>query len=74
MYHGINALLPLLLVCGAAKGVSKSVLIVACASQDEMDYRSLPDDLIGSAKRWQDWMSLQRPEEEPLPGAQPPEA
>lgn len=28
----------------------------------------LVEDLIASAKRWQEWMGLQRPEEEPLPG------
>ena len=24
--------------------------------------------LIGSSKRWQEWMELERPEDEPLPG------
>jgi len=24
--------------------------------------------LVGSAKRWQEWMELERPEDEPLPG------
>lgn len=28
----------------------------------------MPDDLVGSAKRWQEWMELERPEDEPLPG------
>ena len=28
----------------------------------------LPEDLVASAKRWQEWMDLSRPEEEPLPG------
>ncbi|KAL0038617.1 hypothetical protein WJX79_000048 [Trebouxia sp. C0005] len=32
------------------------------------DYAALPDDLVGSAKRWQEWMELERPEDEPLPG------
>lgn len=32
------------------------------------EYRLLADDLVTSAKRWQDWMDLPRPEEEPLPG------
>ena len=32
------------------------------------EYASLPDDLIGSSKRWQEWMELERPEDEPLPG------
>ena len=36
--------------------------------QDVHDYRLLADDLVGSAKRWQEWMDLQRPEEESLPG------
>jgi hypothetical protein len=25
------------------------------------DYVSLPDDLVGSAKRWREWMELERP-------------
>ena len=36
--------------------------------QELEDYAALPDDLIGSAKRWQEWMELERPEDEPLPG------
>ena len=32
------------------------------------DYANLPDDLIGSSKRWREWMELERPEDEPLPG------
>lgn len=32
------------------------------------DYTNLPDDLIGSSKRWREWMELERPEDEPLPG------
>lgn len=32
------------------------------------DYQNLPDDLIGSSKRWREWMELERPEDEPLPG------
>jgi len=31
-------------------------------------YGNLPDDLVGSAKRWREWMELERPEEEPMPG------
>jgi dynein heavy chain len=31
-----------------------------CAELDE--YSSLPDDLIGSSKRWREWMELERPE------------
>ena len=36
--------------------------------QELEDYAPLPDDLVGSAKRWQEWMELERPEDEPLPG------
>ncbi|GBF97683.1 flagellar outer dynein arm heavy chain beta [Raphidocelis subcapitata] len=32
------------------------------------DYATLPDDLVGSSKRWREWMELERPEDEPLPG------
>ena len=33
-----------------------------------MALQNLPDDLIGSSKRWREWMELERPEDEPLPG------
>lgn len=36
--------------------------------KDLDDYASLPDDLVGSAKRWREWVELERPEDEPLPG------
>jgi dynein heavy chain len=32
------------------------------------EFGALPDDIIGSAKRWRDWMESERPEEEPMPG------
>ena len=32
------------------------------------EFGSLPDDIIGSSKRWRDWMELERPEEETMPG------
>ena len=32
------------------------------------EYASLPDDIYGSAKRWREWVELERPEDEPLPG------
>ena len=32
------------------------------------EFGSLPDDIIGSAKRWREWLELERPEEEPMPG------
>jgi hypothetical protein len=38
-------------------------------AQDLDEFGSLPDDLAGSAKRWQEWMELERPEEDVLPGA-----
>ncbi|KAK3254170.1 Dynein beta chain, flagellar outer arm [Cymbomonas tetramitiformis] len=31
-------------------------------------YAALPDDIVGSAKRWKEWMELERPEAEPMPG------
>lgn len=37
--------------------------------QAVQDYAGLLDDLSASAKRWQEWIAIQRPEEEPLPGA-----
>ena len=36
--------------------------------QDIEEYANLPDDLCGAAKRWQEWLELERPEDEPLPG------
>ena len=39
--------------------------------QDLDEYRALPDDLVESAKRWMEWMTLERPEDEPLPGKRP---
>lgn len=38
------------------------------ALRDLEDFGALPDDVIGSAKRWRDWAELERPEAEPLPG------
>ena len=38
------------------------------ALQEIEEYARLLDDLEGSAKRWQDWMDLERPENEPFPG------
>ena len=38
-------------------------------AQDLDEYSSLPDDLAGSVKRWMEWMELERPEEDVLPGA-----
>lgn len=32
------------------------------------DYSMLLDDLSASAKRWQEWVEAEHPEEEPLPG------
>ena len=39
----------------------------SCA-QELDEYRSLGDDLVESSKRWMEWMTLERPEDEPLPG------
>ena len=32
------------------------------------EYANLPDDMCGAAKRWQEWLEFERPEDEPLPG------
>ena len=32
------------------------------------EFGNLPDDLVASSKRWREWMELERPEDEPLPG------
>eukprot|EP00232_Nephroselmis_pyriformis_P019075 CAMPEP_0182900652 /NCGR_PEP_ID=MMETSP0034_2-20130328/28990_1 /TAXON_ID=156128 /ORGANISM="Nephroselmis pyriformis, Strain CCMP717" /LENGTH=4527 /DNA_ID=CAMNT_0025034901 /DNA_START=131 /DNA_END=13711 /DNA_ORIENTATION=+ len=32
------------------------------------EFQALPDDIVGSAKRWKEWMELEKPEEESLPG------
>lgn len=39
-----------------------------CPQQDIEEYANLPDDLCGAAKRWQEWLEFERPEDEPLPG------
>ena len=36
--------------------------------QDIEEYSGLPDDLVGAAKRWIEWLEFERPEDEPLPG------
>ena len=38
------------------------------AMQDIEEYSGLPDDLVGAAKRWIEWLEFERPEDEPLPG------
>lgn len=49
-------------------------LYISCSASNPQalkeldDYASLPEDLIGSSKRWREWMELERPEDEPLPG------
>ena len=48
--------------------VSDSVWASVQALKELEDYASLPDDLVGSAKRWKEWMELERPEDEPVPG------
>jgi dynein heavy chain len=32
------------------------------------EFAGLSDDLVGSAKRWREWIEFERPEDEPLPG------
>lgn len=48
--------------------VSDSVWASVQALREIEEYQSLSDDLIGSAKRWREWMELERPEDEPMPG------
>ncbi|KAF6251999.1 flagellar outer dynein arm heavy chain beta [Scenedesmus sp. NREL 46B-D3] len=48
--------------------VTESVWGSVQALKELEDYASLPDDLVGSSKRWREWMELERPEDEPLPG------
>jgi dynein heavy chain len=44
--------------------VSKSVWGSVQALKELDDYATLPDDLVGSAKRWREWMELERPGEQ----------
>ena len=37
-------------------------------TQEIEEYSGLPDDLVGAAKRWIEWLEFERPEDEPLPG------
>lgn len=48
--------------------ISDSVWGSVQALKELDDYQSLADDLIGSSKRWREWIELERPEDEPLPG------
>eukprot|EP00899_Mesostigma_viride_P009330 jgi/Mesvir1/18399/Mv14277-RA.1 len=48
--------------------MSNSVWSSVQALKDIEEFHTLPDDIIGSAKRWRDWIELERPEDEPLPG------
>ena len=32
------------------------------------EFSALADDMVGAAKRWREWMELERPENEPAPG------
>lgn len=48
--------------------ISDSVWGSVQALKELEDYANLPDDLIGSSKRWREWMELERPEDEPVPG------
>lgn len=48
--------------------VPDAVWACVMALRELEDYTTLPDDLQGSAKRWREWMELERPEDEPLPG------
>ena len=48
--------------------ISDSIWANVQALKEIEDYSILPDDLQGSAKRWKEWIELERPEDEPLPG------
>ena len=48
--------------------ISDSVWGSVQALKELEDYANLPDDLLGSSKRWREWMELERPEDEPVPG------
>lgn len=41
------------------------------ALKEIADYHSLPEDLVASSKRWREWLEMERPEDEPLPGGWP---
>jgi hypothetical protein len=41
--------------------VPESVWGSVQALRELEDYASLPDDLVGSSKRWREWMELERP-------------
>ncbi len=42
---------------------------LTCNALKEFDaFEKLPDDLVGSAKRFREWFELERPEEAPFPG------
>lgn len=41
--------------------VSESVWGSVQALKELEDYASLPDDLVGSSKRWREWLELERP-------------
>lgn len=41
--------------------VPKSVWGSVQALKELEDYTTLPDDLVGSSKRWREWMELERP-------------
>ena len=59
------------LACPLAPQPGCSGWVTVVHNVQELDeYRSLPDDLVSSAKRWTEWMALERPEDEPLPGMQ----
>ena len=51
-----------------AEWVSSSVWASVQALVQLEDFSTLADDLVGSAKRWREWMELERPELEPPPG------
>lgn len=48
--------------------VSPSCWAAVLALKELEEYRNLPDDLVASSKRWREWMEMERPEDEPLPG------
>lgn len=39
------------------------------ALKELADYHALPEDLFASYMRWKEWVEMERPEDEPLPGS-----
>jgi len=51
-----------------AEWVTEGSWAAVQALKEMEGYGNLPDDLVGSAKRWKEWVELERPEDEAMPG------